>query len=220
MAMLLPGVVGGQVQPPQIETPPGDQVVRVGQSLTFTVVARGSEPLTYQWLRDGATLPGATTDQFFLVSVSMGDAGDYAVRVRNEATTVTSGGARLSVIPPAPGSLEVGFGVGLGANDVVTVVKLAHDGRVLLGGHFTMVHGVPRNGLARLNAEGSLDLSFNPAFSPGSIWRDAADARLAHVRPGATWGALQCAREQRAGHGVERARPVDRGPRGRQTGRT
>ena len=36
------------------------------------------------------------------------------------------------------------------------------DGKVLIGGSFTSVNGTNRNRIARLNADGSLDSSFNP----------------------------------------------------------
>ncbi len=36
------------------------------------------------------------------------------------------------------------------------------DGKVVIGGEFSSVGGVNRNGIARLNEDGSLDSSFNP----------------------------------------------------------
>jgi hypothetical protein len=45
------------------------------------------------------------------------------------------------------------------------------DGRVVIGGDFTHVDGVTRNYLARLNADGSLDTSFNPGNTlNGSVY--------------------------------------------------
>ena len=41
-------------------------------------------------------------------------------------------------------------------------VAVQPDGKVLIGGDFTTVNGTNRNGIARLNADGSLDSSFNP----------------------------------------------------------
>jgi uncharacterized delta-60 repeat protein len=37
-----------------------------------------------------------------------------------------------------------------------------HAGQILIGGDFSAVNGVSRNGVARLNPDGSLDLTFNP----------------------------------------------------------
>jgi uncharacterized delta-60 repeat protein len=48
------------------------------------------------------------------------------------------------------------------ANDTISVVVVEPDGKILLGGSFTMVLGVTRNHIARLNPDGTLDTAFNP----------------------------------------------------------
>jgi uncharacterized delta-60 repeat protein len=73
-------------------------------------------------------------------------------------TNVTSGIARLN----SNGSLDNSFNSGTGANDHVHSVTVQSDGKVLIGGSFTDFNGTPRNSIARLNANGSLDLTFNP----------------------------------------------------------
>lgn len=45
---------------------------------------------------------------------------------------------------------------------VVTSLALQPDGKILLGGEFTALSGRPRSNVGRLNADGSLDTSFNP----------------------------------------------------------
>jgi len=62
----------------------------------------------------------------------------------------------------SPGSLDVSFDIGTGANNWVSCVELQPDGKILLGGGFTQYNGTSRNRIARLNADGSLDTSFNP----------------------------------------------------------
>ncbi len=53
----------------------------------------------------------------------------------------------------------------------VRAVAVQPDGRVVIGGDFTHVDGVARNYLARLNADGSLDASFNPGSTlNGSVY--------------------------------------------------
>lgn len=44
----------------------------------------------------------------------------------------------------------------------VNKVLVQPDGKILIGGTFTSINGVPRNKLARLHPDGSLDLSFGP----------------------------------------------------------
>jgi uncharacterized repeat protein (TIGR01451 family)/uncharacterized delta-60 repeat protein len=61
------------------------------------------------------------------------------------------------------GSLDPTFDMGTnGPNGTVWVMALQPDGKILIGGEFTAVGAVSRNGIARLNADGSLDLTFDP----------------------------------------------------------
>ncbi|HEY0606007.1 MAG TPA: delta-60 repeat domain-containing protein [Herpetosiphonaceae bacterium] len=62
----------------------------------------------------------------------------------------------------ADGSLDTSFTPGTGANSTVWALALQPDGKVLLGGDFWTVNGTARNGIARLNTDGSLDTSFTP----------------------------------------------------------
>ena len=61
----------------------------------------------------------------------------------------------------ADGSLDNSFNVGSGANNSVYVISLQTDGKILIGGEFTTYNGTSRNRIARLNADGSLDNSFD-----------------------------------------------------------
>src|SRR5678815_422072 len=47
---------------------------------------------------------------------------------------------------------------------VVYALTTQPDGKVLVGGAFTSVTGVPRRGIARVNTSGSLDSTFNPGI--------------------------------------------------------
>ncbi len=62
----------------------------------------------------------------------------------------------------ANGSLDTSFNSGTGASQSVGVFVFQPDGKVLIGGDFTTINGTNRNRIARLNANGSLDLGFNP----------------------------------------------------------
>ncbi len=59
----------------------------------------------------------------------------------------------------ANGSVESAgtFAIGTGTNSVVDSVVAQADGKVLIGGLFTVVNGQHRNALARLNGDGSLE---------------------------------------------------------------
>ncbi|MBV6499235.1 MAG: hypothetical protein CJBNEKGG_01686 [Prosthecobacter sp.] len=47
--------------------------------------------------------------------------------------------------------------------DHVAALAVQPDGKMIIGGSFTSVHGVTRSHLARLNADGTLDMGFNPS---------------------------------------------------------
>ncbi len=52
------------------------------------------------------------------------------------------------------------FAVGTGANGSVGATAIQSDGKVIIAGSFTTYNGVARNGIARLNTNGSLDTTF------------------------------------------------------------
>jgi uncharacterized delta-60 repeat protein len=60
------------------------------------------------------------------------------------------------------GNVDLNFNIGTGANDIVRSVCLQPDGKIIIAGDFTSFNGVERNRIARLNADGTLDASFNP----------------------------------------------------------
>lgn len=83
--------------PPRLTQQPAARAIAKGGRAVFTVGAEGSAPLTYQWLRDGAALSGATGTSLSLSNVSLAQAGLYQARVANEVGAVTSVVAQLSV---------------------------------------------------------------------------------------------------------------------------
>ena len=92
----LPTSVGAQT-PPAITSQPVNQTVDGGQSATLSVTAGGTEPLSYQWLKDGKVLTGATSSAYTIPSAGSQDVGFYRVRVGNAAGSVISRAALLMV---------------------------------------------------------------------------------------------------------------------------
>lgn len=90
----------GSIPPglPKITTHPASQTVIKGQTATFGVVATGTL-LSYQWLKNGANIPGATGATYTTPSTVLADNGaTFSVIVSNAAGSVTSSGATLTVI--------------------------------------------------------------------------------------------------------------------------
>ncbi len=83
---------------PTITTQPGNQTVTAGQTATFTVVATGTAPLTYQWQKNGVNVSGATAASYTTAATTTADSGTtFRVVVNNTAGTVTSAAATLTV---------------------------------------------------------------------------------------------------------------------------
>lgn len=61
-----------------------------------------------------------------------------------------------------PGSLDMTFNLGTGADSYVYATAIQSDGKVIIGGGFNTYNGTTRNRIARLNADGTLDTSFDP----------------------------------------------------------
>lgn len=91
------------VTPPIITAQPISWTVLAGANVTFSVVASGSTPLSYQWKVNGSPIPGAVNPSLALTSVTAAmTGGSYTVDVSNSASTVTSNAAILTVSTPAP----------------------------------------------------------------------------------------------------------------------
>ncbi len=83
---------------PIISADPQGQTNTAGQSVTFTVAAGGSSPLSYQWYFNTTTpLVGATNASLTLTSIQATNAGSYSVAVSNTAGSATSASATLVV---------------------------------------------------------------------------------------------------------------------------
>lgn len=90
---------------PVITVQPQSQTVLVGANATFSVVASGTAPLTYQWSLNGANIVGATTSSYTTNAVVIGANGiSYTVGVTNSFGGVLSSAAVLTVNQPT-GSL-------------------------------------------------------------------------------------------------------------------
>ena len=86
--------------PPSITTQPASQSITVGHSATFKVVATGTAPLSYQWLKKGANISGATSASYTTPAVTTADNGStFQVKIKNSIGQVTSTTATLTVDP-------------------------------------------------------------------------------------------------------------------------
>ncbi|MBL9135773.1 MAG: immunoglobulin domain-containing protein [Verrucomicrobiales bacterium] len=97
--------------PVAISQAPAAQQVAEGLSLTLTVVATGSAPLSYQWFKDSQPIAGATNATFLVERTRLEDSGQYQVEVSNPApSSVRSTAVSVVIVrdntPPALARVE------------------------------------------------------------------------------------------------------------------
>jgi uncharacterized delta-60 repeat protein len=158
-----------------ITAQPTSRTNQEGAEVTFSVTTVGGSPMHYQWLKettpltDGVYITGSTNSTLTFSNVLAGDAGAYAVVISNAFGAVTSSVATLTV-----NSATDGFNPGAGG--LVYSITAQSDGKLLVAGNFTTLGGQSRNYLGRLNADGTLDPTFNPGAYGGPVYAIALQA--------------------------------------------
>lgn len=94
------GTLGVFAIPPSITTEPTSVTLDFGQDSAFSVAASGSEPLSYQWRRNGSPVGGATATVLNITGATSAESGFYDVVVSNAGGSITSAVATLTVIIP------------------------------------------------------------------------------------------------------------------------
>jgi uncharacterized delta-60 repeat protein len=120
---------------------------------------------------DSTFNPGTgTNDPFYPVSGFLVSGKVYTTAIQSDGKIIIGGDfwtyngisrkyiARVN----ADGSLDTSFNVGTGPDWQVRTAAVQTDGKIIIGGIFRSYNGIARNGVARLNANGTLDTTFNP----------------------------------------------------------
>jgi len=94
------GSAGKCIPPPTISVQPTNQLVQAGGVATLGVVASGFPTLGYQWLKNGANVPGATNSLLIISNTTVANAGQYSLRVSNIGGLTNSAIATLTVNRP------------------------------------------------------------------------------------------------------------------------
>ncbi|MGC4072788.1 MAG: pectinesterase family protein [Nibricoccus sp.] len=139
--------VAGVAVAPSITTQPASQSVSAGASVSFTVAASGTAPLTYQWKKGGADISGATSATYTIAASVIGDSGSYTVVVTNAGGSATSNAATLTVsavVGPIITTQPVSRTVAVGATTSFTVAAtgtgtLTYQWQKEINGTFTNV---------------------------------------------------------------------------------
>jgi subtilisin-like proprotein convertase family protein len=116
-------VVVATPTPVTFPTQPSNVTAAIGQTATFTVVATGTGPLTYQWKKNGSAIGGATAATYTTPTLALIDTGaTYVCEVTGKAGMVASNAATLTVM---------GLGTAVTTSDTtVTAIPDAPSGGV------------------------------------------------------------------------------------------
>jgi hypothetical protein len=85
---------------------PKPLLVNPETKIVLNVTATGTAPISFQWLKNGEPIPGATRSELSIESVRKSDAGIYRVVVNNILGSVASAPAELHVQQPGVLSFE------------------------------------------------------------------------------------------------------------------
>jgi alpha-tubulin suppressor-like RCC1 family protein len=74
--------------------------VAYGDSISINASVTGTQPMTFQWYRDGVALPGRTSSSLYISSAKPTESGSYTLRATNSVATTTSSAVAVNVLPP------------------------------------------------------------------------------------------------------------------------
>lgn len=135
--------------PTGLSVQPQDASVGEGQPAGFSAAPAGTPPYTYQWLRNGLVIPGATNSSYTLGAASAADQGaGFSVVVGNAFSSATSRVATLTVQPDKTPPVLLGVS-GTASMDEV---RLAFSERLDRGSAETAANYRPGGGLVVLSS--------------------------------------------------------------------
>lgn len=93
---------------PIVKVQPLPRIAPIGDSVSFSVTAEGTAPLTYEWRRNGVNLEGASEPTLDIPDLTKALAGKYDVVVKNAFGSATSAPVALTVRDRLTGFFDTG----------------------------------------------------------------------------------------------------------------
>jgi Immunoglobulin domain/Domain of unknown function (DUF5122) beta-propeller len=158
---------------PTITAQPQATVVEVGSPASLSVTAVATPAPTYQWLKDGNPVAGATSATLNIASAQTTDSGSYTVTLTNSYGSVTSSPAVLTVFLP-------------GAEPAIAVQPLSQSVDAGSNASFTVVASGPAALSYQWYFDGHAIVGATSAtYVQGGVFRGAAGSYTVSVTAGA-----------------------------------
>lgn len=144
-----------------ITAQPMDQSILVGLTATFNVTVTGTGTLSYQWLKDGGAISGATSASYTTPAATLTDSGSkFSVQVSDSAGgSLTSNIATLTVLDSGPGTFTL--------TGSMATARIYHTATLLNTGKVLVVGG--SNGSSALPSAELYDSAIESFTTTGSL---------------------------------------------------
>lgn len=170
-------LLGDAPGPPVFTSQPADLITEPALDLAINATVTLSGSTSFQWFRDGETIPDGTNAVLVLRYALPVHSGPYWLVASNAYGATTSAVALVTVKDPQrPGAVDLSFAPDPGANSNVWALAETAGGQLVIGGDFTQVDRTDVTQIARLNADGRLDSTFRPLLYPLNGSRPAVRA--------------------------------------------
>ena len=144
------------------------KIIIGGVFTEYNGIARGGiARLNADGTIDNTFDPGTGLSGISAEAETMAIQSDGKILLAGKFTSYDGNVANLSARINADGSFDASYNIpsisgGAPAERKIATFTIQPDGKIIIGGHFETVSGVSRNGIARLNSDGTIDTSFNP----------------------------------------------------------
>lgn len=157
-----------------LSRPTGGAIINANRTGIVTIISNDQPPGAADLLFNLATVlnpsPGANNSVYAaVVNTNVNDTNFGSITIGGDFTAVNAVVRNRIARVFFTGQVDDTFNPGTGADGPVNAVLLQPDGRALIGGGFTSINNVGRRGVARLNADGSLDTTFNPGAGVSGV---------------------------------------------------
>jgi uncharacterized delta-60 repeat protein len=138
---------------------PDGKIIAIGDDISQYI-----DRINIEGTLDGSFNPGNGTDEDIYAIAIQSDGkiiiGGYFTSYNG---TTRNGIARINT----DGTLDTSLDPFIGTNNSIHDIAIQSDGKIIIGGYFTSYNGTTRNGIARINTDGTLDTGFDSGIGTG-----------------------------------------------------